>query len=86
MESESSEKVDSLFKTMMNTKESRLRWECVWNYWAPIGAFTDNAALEDESSPVFTKSGTGRLYLEFYHWCGCEWKLRMLPRLNVSFL
>ncbi|MGA0246865.1 MAG: TonB-dependent receptor [Schleiferiaceae bacterium] len=52
------------------------------NYWAP-GAFADNA-VEDESSPVLNQVREDYLNSTIGV-AGLRWKLRMLPRLNVSF-
>ena len=52
------------------------------NYWAP-GAFADNA-VEDESSPVLNQVREDYMNSTIGV-AGLRWKLRMLPRLNVSF-
>jgi len=53
-----------------------------FNYWAP-GAFADNA-VADESSPVL--DAVREQYLQnSFGAGGLRWKVRLLPRLNVSF-
>ena len=52
------------------------------NYWAP-GAFADEA-VNDPSSPVLDQ--VRQDYMDqTIGAAGLRWKLRMLPRLNVSF-
>jgi|TARA_B110000914_G_scaffold51947_1_gene44696 outer membrane receptor protein involved in Fe transport len=52
------------------------------NYWAP-GSFADNA-IEDASSPVLDQIREDYMASTIGA-AGLRWKLRMLPRLNVSF-